>query len=176
MKSALMREHSRPAVAWLLVIATTWAAFTPAVSVAEKMKPEEIIAKHLEAVGASETRESVKTRIISGTVVATFRAPGTGQVNGLTVLASEGEKNLLGMTFGTSNNNYPQEKLGFDGNDVTASYLRPGVRSPLGNFLLTHKVVVKQGLIGGVLSQSWPLFDLAGKKPKLEYAGTKKLG
>jgi hypothetical protein len=175
-KSNRIREYSRAVAAWLLVALIASATFGPAASARDKLKPEEVVAKHLEAVGAAETRDSVKTRIISGTAVATFRSPGTGQVSGLAVLASEGEKNLLGMTFGTSNNNYPQEKLGFDGNDVSASYLRPGVRSPLGNFLLTHKAVVKQGLIGGVLSQAWPLYDLAGKKPKLEYAGTKKVG
>jgi len=142
---------------------------------AQKLKPEELVSKHLEALGAAETRESVETRITNGTVVVTFREPGTGQVGGRVVLASEGVKNMLAMVFDNSSN-YTQEKLGFDGNEVSGSYVRPGTRSTLGDFLLTHKTIVKQGLVGGVLSQSWPLLDMSGKKTKLEMSGTKKIG
>jgi hypothetical protein len=141
----------------------------------QKLKIDELVSKHLEAIGAVETRESNKTRIISGTVVVTFRVPGTGQVGGRVVLASEGAKNLLGMVFDNSVNS-SQEQLAFDGNDVSGSYIRPGARSTLGDFVLTHKAILRQGLIGGVLSQAWPLFDLAGRKAKLEMSGTKKIG
>lgn len=141
---------------------------------AQKLKSDELVAKHLEAIGHAETRESNKTRIITGTVVVTFKEPGTGQVGGRVVLASEGAKNLLGMVFDNSVN-YSQEKLGFDGSEVSGSYIRPGSRSTLGDFVLTHKVILKQGLIGGTLSQSWPLFDSSGKKGKLEMSGTKKI-
>jgi hypothetical protein len=147
----------------------------PAFGQEQKIKQEELIAKHLEAIGAAETRDSIKSRIITGTAAATFKEPGTGQVGGRVVLASEGIKNLLGMVFDNAVN-YSQEKVGYDGADVSASYLRPGVRSLLGDFLLTHKAVIKQGLIGGTLSQSWPLSDAAGRKFKTEMAGMKKNG
>src|SRR5438128_1157852 len=149
---------------------------SPPVAVqAQKLKADELIAKHLEAIGAAETRDSSKSRIITGMVAVTFRAPGTGQVGGRVVLASEGVKSLLGMVFDNSVN-YSQEKLGFDGSDVSASYARPGARSTLGDFVLTHKTIVKQGLLAGVLSQGWPLFDLAGRKAKMEMSGTKRIG
>jgi outer membrane lipoprotein-sorting protein len=35
---------------------------------------------------------------------------------------------------------------------------------------------MKAGIMGGELSQAWPLLDLAGRKPKLSGGGTKKLG
>jgi hypothetical protein len=140
----------------------------------EKMEPEELITRHLEATGAAETRDSVKSRIITGDVSVTFKEPGTGQVGGRVVLASEGIKNLVGMVFDNAVN-YSQEKLGYDGTDVSASYLRPGARSPLGDFLLTHKTMAKQGLIAGTLSQSWPFYDAAGRKFKIEMAGMKKI-
>jgi len=147
----------------------------PRARAVDKLKPEEIVAKHLEAIGAAETRDSIKTRIIVGTVALAFQAPKLAQGLGRAVLASEGEQNLFGMVFDNSPN-YPYEKVGFDGKEVTASYVRPGVRSPLGNFLLTHKAIVRGGLVGGVLSQSWPLFNLSGAKGKVEGGGTKKIG
>lgn len=140
----------------------------------EKLKPEEIVARHLAAVGADETRASIKTRVIQGTANVTFRAPSIGQASGRVVMASEGSKHMVGMAF--DNTGYPQERLGYDGNDATAGYIRPGQRSNLGEFLLTHKPIMRQGLLGGVLSEAWPLYDLEEKKPKLEGGGTKKIG
>jgi hypothetical protein len=147
----------------------------PATSNAQKLSAEEIIAKHLEAIGPAETRNSVTSRIFSGTVVVTFREPSTGQLGGRVVLASVDTKNMLAMVFDNSTN-YPHEKVGYDGSEVSSSYLRPGARSTLGDFLITHKTVIKNGLIGGELSQAWPLIDLAGRKAKVETAGTKKIG
>src|SRR5688572_15210916 len=144
------------------------------VMVIQKLQPEEIVAKHLESIAAAETRASVKTVLADGTAIATFRSPKTAQLTGQVVIASAGNKNMVGMIF--ENSTAAQEKFGFDGNEVTTSYVRPGIRSSLGDFLSTHKVVLKQGLLGGVLSTSWPLLDLAERGGKLEFAGTKKIG
>jgi hypothetical protein len=139
----------------------------------DKMRPEEIVAKHLEAIGAAETRASVHSRIVSGTVAVNYRSPTIAQFGGTVILASDSSKNLLAMNFDMTN--YSQEKFGFDGGDVTVSYMRPGKRSTFGDFLLTHKNVIKEGLVGGVLSDAWPLLNLSDKKQKLEYKGTKKI-
>ncbi|MGH9901382.1 MAG: hypothetical protein ACRD68_06100 [Pyrinomonadaceae bacterium] len=172
MKSIRVRKCGQTVIAWLLV---TIVASSPFARAGEKLKPEEVVARHRESIGAAETRASIKSRIITGTVVATFRAPGTGQVGGRVVLASHGEKSMVGMIFDNSTN-YPHEKIGFDGKDVSVSYVRPGVRSTLGDFLLTHKTVVSLGLLGGALSESWPLSNLSEKKGRLESDGTKKIG
>jgi hypothetical protein len=82
---------------------------------------------------------------------------------------------MVGMVFDNMPD-YPHEKFGFDGKDVSISYVRPGARSALGDFLLTHKNVIKQGVMGGVLSGSWPFFNETEKKGKMESGGTKKLG
>lgn len=140
----------------------------------QKLKTEEIIAKHLEAIGGAETLQSVTTRLVTGTAVATFKEPGTGQVGGRVVLASEGPKNMMAMVFDNATN-YPHEKVGFDGKDVSTSYASPGARSTLGDFLWTYKAIVKQGVFGGSLSQAWPLLDLAKTKVKVESGGTKKV-
>lgn len=175
MKRCPSYDHIRVLLACIL-IAAAWAAAPPRRARAgDKLKPEEIVARHLAAVGAAEARESIKTRIIEGTVALAFRAPRAAQGLGRAVLASEGEQNIFGMFFGDSPN-YPHEKVGFDGKAVTVSYVRPGVRSPLGDFLHTHEAIVRGGLVGGVLSQSWPLFDLSGGRGKVEGGGTKRIG
>jgi hypothetical protein len=56
-----------------------------------------------------------------------------------------------------------------------AAFVTPGVRSVLGNFLMTNDVIVKQGLMGGTLSSTWPLLDVGSRSAQLEYAGTRKI-
>ncbi len=139
----------------------------------EKLKPEEIVARHLESIATAEARASTHTIIAAGTVVATFASPNPGKFEGQVVMASEGMKNLLGMEFGSAN--YSGENISFDGEEVSVGYARAGVRSNLGDLVTTYKALVKNGLVGGTLSQSWPLYDLKATKHKLEYKGTKKI-
>ncbi len=140
-------------------------------SLAEKMKAEEIVARHLESIGPAKARASA--RIIAGTSQVIFRTPPPGQAIGRAVLASDGLKYLVGMSFPSPI--YPREELGFNGNSFVAAFVTPGVRSVLGSFLMTHDLIFKQGLMGGALSTSWPLLDLAGRNAQLEYVGVRKL-
>jgi hypothetical protein len=139
----------------------------------DKMKPEEIVAKHLESVGAAETFDSIRSRIIAGPVVAVMRAPGTAKFEGQAILASEGSKNTIGMGFEKAGKY--EERFAFDGSNVTVGYARPGNRGYWGDFLLTHENIIKMGLVGGVLSDAWPLRNLSESKQKLEYDGMKKI-
>lgn len=146
----------------------------PAAPPPDKMKPEEVIAKHLESIGTAEARAKVKSRIIQGTAVATYRVGGTGTAQGGAVLASQGNGSLISIVYG--NQEYPYERMGYDGKTLTVSEVRPGQRSTLGKFLLAHDMMFKEGLIGGVLSSAWPLFDVSARNAKLKYAGLKKVG
>jgi hypothetical protein len=139
----------------------------------QKLKPEDVVARHLASIGDDKARAAITTRIISGTSHVIFRTAPTGQASGRSVLASDGAKNLIGMSFPSPV--YPREHLGFDGNSFVAAYVTPGVRSPLGAFLMTHNLIFKQGLMGGALSSGWVLSDLAGHADQLEYAGLKKI-
>jgi hypothetical protein len=88
-------------------------------------------------------------------------------------MASEGNKHLLDMYFGQVN--YPFERTAYDGDTTTVGFLRPGVRSPLGNFLYTYSVLLKTGLVGGTLSSAWPFLNGAEKSLHTELSGKKKL-
>lgn len=139
----------------------------------EKMKPEELIAKHLESLGAPDKRAAANQRVITGTAVVTFRQGGRGQLQGNARLVSEREKSLISMVFG--NLDYPHEKLGFDGSKFTTSQARPGVRTILGRYLTTNDWVFREGLMGGTLSSAWPLADLTARNAKVQYDGIKKI-
>jgi hypothetical protein len=139
-----------------------------------KLTPAEVVAKHLESIGSAEARTGVRGIMARGSVIITIRQGGNGQIAGQTVMASQGNANLINMTFDSPA--YPGDSLKFDGKKFTASQYKPGSRTPLAQFFLDHDTLFKEGLAGGTLSASWPLLDLQQKNPKLEYAGLKKVG
>lgn len=168
-RGSLERTH------YLMLMLLVVVGFSPSALGQEKLKAEDVVARHIESVGNAAARTAIKNRIALGTVVVSFRAPAVGQVPGRIVMASEGDKHLIGMMFdGIAN--YPHEKLGYDGKKVSVSYVRPGARSTLGDLMKQFDSVIKQGLVGGSLSSAWPLYDLSTSKPKLEYSGIKKAG
>ncbi|MBV9927700.1 MAG: hypothetical protein JOZ96_21960 [Acidobacteria bacterium] len=151
---------------------------TPRAAVAarpdDKMRAEDVIAKHLEALGPQAARAAAKTRIVAGTSRAIFKARSTsGAIDGQVVIASDSNKVVFGMKFDAPN--YPGERFGFDGKKFTVGYLTPGVRSQIGNFALTNSEIFKEGLVGGTLTSAWPFLNLSERKAKLEYGGTEKV-
>ena len=140
----------------------------------KKLTPVELIARHLESIGPVEARSRVRGMRIKGTCLLTVRQGGNGQVSGQAVMASRESLNSINMAFDAAG--YPSESLKFDGKKFTASQFRPGYRTSLAQFFLTHDFLFKEGLVGGTLSASWPLLDLQQKNPRLEYAGIKRIG
>ena len=166
---------SRVFAAFIVAFLFIAGARVPTVSVTaeEKMKPEELIAKHLESIGTAEARAAVHNRIINGLSELTLRQGGTGNLVGSVLMASEGTKNMIMMSFNRAD--YGSERISYNGHKLSVAQIRPGVRSPTGEFFRTHEEMFKEGLVGGTLSQSWPLLNVAERKPKLEYGGTKKI-
>ena len=170
MKIARLVKQSSILLSVYLTLVPGAAAQSPK---ADKIKPEEVVARHLESIGTARARAAVTTRIIAGTSQVIIRTPPPGQAVGKAVLASEGVKSLFGMSFPSPV--YPREQLGFNGNSFMAAFSTPGVRSGLGNFLMMHEIIFRHGLMGGTLTSAWPLLDLESHHAQLEYAGTKKL-
>lgn len=169
MKNIKINSLKRFGVACIL----SFSLVANALAVGDKITPEEIIAKHLEAIGSAEARAAVKSMTIIGTSKATFFGRGSGVAEGITVLASQGEKYLVAMKF--NNPDYPFEKLGYDGDTFSVGFVRPGVRSNLGSFLRINETTFKRGIMSGVLSTSWELLNFDEKDAKLKYAGIKKI-
>jgi hypothetical protein len=139
----------------------------------EKLKPEEIVAKHLDSIGSEADRASVKTRVILGVSKYVRHGPGGGSTEGRAVLASQDEKYMFGMKFGVPG--YDIESVAFDGKGLTVGYVAPGVRSALESFFRNHESTFKHGLLAGTLSSSWQLLNMNEEKVRLKYSGTKKI-
>ena len=165
--------NHRPAIAIILTLLFFTHISGSSTPVADKVTAEELVAKHLQAIGTAEARKTNRSRIVAGTSLMNLKTGGRGTSNGAALLASQNDKVLLKAEFNSPS--YPFEKIGFDGRKLHAKQYSPGVRSPLSEFFMSHDKVFAEGLIGGTLSSAWPLLDLAARGPKLQYAGTEKI-
>lgn len=139
-----------------------------------KLTPADVVSKHLESIGPPEARARVQGTRIKGASVVSVKLCGEGQVEGQALLASQGTANLINLKFETSE--YPYEMLRFDGKKFIAIPFKPGSRTCLAQFFQDNEVIFKEGLAGGILSESWPLLNIGERNPKLEYSGLKKVG
>ncbi len=139
----------------------------------DKLKPEDLVARHLDAIGSAEARAAVKTRAVAGTVTFSSRVGGVGTMAGEGVMLSSGNRLRLNMKFPAVN--YPAENVAFDGTRPYTSFMPNGARSKLSAFLASQDALLKEGLLGGVLSTTWSLARLSELQPKLEYRGLKKI-
>lgn len=141
---------------------------------AADMKPEDIVAKHLDSVGTAQARAASKSRVVEGTVSYRILVGGAGNLEGKSVLVSQDQK--LHFMMKLNNNLYRGEQFIFDGNKDEVSFSTVNQRrSQFGEFVFVQDVVLREGLLGGALSTAWPLYDLNERKPKLSYEGMKKV-
>lgn len=144
----------------------------PAEGKKEKLKPEELVALHLESVGPAESLAGRTSCAAQGQTK--FEVIGDrGLLNGPSNLLSEGKKLHMAMIF--SVDTYPGEEMVFDGEKVEVGQLQPGVRTALGEFLLQYDEIIQEGVFGGVLYSDWVLQDLERRNPKLKYDGLKEV-
>jgi len=141
---------------------------------ADKLSTDEIVTKHLAAIGSTADTAASHTRVATGTTQARLRLTNAPvELSGPAQIASDGDQFLLAMIFQA--NNYPHEKASFDGENQVIGVLTQGGRSLLGNFLSSQPSLLKHGLIGGVLSSAWPLYHLDRRDAKLSYSGMDKI-
>lgn len=141
---------------------------------AAELKPEEVVARHLESVGTPEARAASTSRVMEAAAHFKLLVGGVGLLDGNSVLISEQRKLQFMLKF--SDVQYAGERFISDGNRVQVISNSAGHnRSAFADFVYNHDEIVKEGLLGGTLSTAWPLFDLEGRKAKLSYAGLKTI-
>jgi hypothetical protein len=138
-------------------------------------KPEEIVAKHLDSIGGAEARAAAKSRVVQGALRFKILVGGGGEVVGSWGRVSEQRKSSFVMRFGKGD--WRGEQFIFDGDKTSfAAATSSHLRSNFAQFVNGHDFIVKEGLLGGVLSTAWALQNLVPGKVKLESLGLKKVG
>lgn len=85
------------------------AAFSSAYTFGQKLKPEDILLKHLDSLGSAEARAAASNWIIVGDASARFISTKDQTVQGRIVIASDGNKNFLGLNMNSSS--YPRRPV-----------------------------------------------------------------
>jgi len=143
-----------------------------------KLKADDIVKRHLDAIGPAPRLAAIRTRVIVGRTRMKLEAgevgPGaSAMVAGTLSLAGTGHKYRIALPFQYSD--YWGEQFVYDGakTDVGFAYIQK--RSPIGDFIYRYDMILEEGLFGGVLSTAWPLLECEVRQPKLEYVGLKKM-
>ena len=140
----------------------------------KKLKPEELVELHLDSIGPAELLENTESRVFRGRGVWKVMIGGQGHVPGAVFQASEGAS--CSFRFDTEGNpSYYGEHLIFNGENVRIFQGFQNGRSHLGEFFQANQGIIREGLLGGVTSTAWPLLALETRRPKLKYAGLKKV-
>jgi hypothetical protein len=165
MAARLERLHVIAIFLLTVPLSFAWAAEAGQIS-----KPEDLVAKHLEALGSADARAAAKNRLAQGTAQYTIVVGGAGTLDGSSTIVSDGDKYLLLMKF--PNNTYRGEQIVTNGDKVNVAFTSPQhTRSPFGEFVRVQDAVIKEGLLCGELSTAWALLHTDQRKPKLKLKG-----
>jgi hypothetical protein len=141
---------------------------------AADMKPEEIVAKHLDSIGTAEVRGAVKSRAVQGKLRFKVLVGGGGEVVGSWGRVSEQRKSNFVMRFGTGE--WRGEQFVFDGDKASfAAATSSHHRSAFADFVSSQDFIIKEGLLGGELSTAWALQNLDPGRVKFDSLGLKKI-
>lgn len=141
---------------------------------AADMKPEDLVAKHLDSIGTAEVRAGTKSRVVQGTSLFKVRIGASGELSGTSAFVSEGRKSILMVKL--ANNDYRGEQFTTDGDKVSVAATTSSHKwSDFGEFVKAQDQIVREGLLGGELTTAWALLNLNENKAKLNFDGEKKI-
>jgi hypothetical protein len=151
----------------------TWLA-TPLYGGEPAMTAEDLVAKHLNGLGSAEARGAAKTRVVRGALAYRILVGGGGRLDGKMGLVTDGHK--VRVMLKLAQPDYKGENFAFNGDEVQVAYSNAGqTRSLFATFIYSQDAILREGLLGGVLSTGWALSDLSDHKAKVEYQGLKKV-
>src|SRR5882762_3619167 len=106
----------------LLAVVIAVAGFAgSSVPAKDKPKAEELVTKHLDALGTVEARAALKSLNVEGNLLTKFLRGGSGTAGGPFSMVSTGHKILMEAKFNTPA--YPGESYAFDGEKKTIGYV-----------------------------------------------------
>lgn len=139
----------------------------------QDLTPQQVLAKHYESIAPKAKLGDLKTLFAGGVSEFESRMPivrGGGRV----VVISDPRNFYFLMSLNSKD--YPFEKIGMFGDNVSLPFTTSGNRSTLGAFLLDNSRVLSDSIFGGTMSLRW-INNVASNNSKLKMisAGTKKL-
>ena len=159
-----MRRANRYLVLSALVFLANWRA-VPLYGGELAMSAEELVARHLNALGSAEVRAAAKTRVVQGSAVYRILVGGSGHLDGKTGLVTDSRKVRWMVKLPSD---YKGESVAFDGDSVQVAFSNANqTRSPFSALVSAQDAILRDGLLGGVLSTAWALLDVPDRKPKL---------
>src|SRR5712692_3921556 len=124
----------------ILVALTNWPA-VPLYGGEPAMKPEDLVTRHLEALGSAEARVAAKTRVVQGAAVYRILVGGGGHLDGKTGLVSEGRK--LRFMVKLPQNDYKGESVAFNGDAIQVAHSNANQsRSPFSSFVSSQDAIL----------------------------------
>ena len=94
--------------------------------------------------------------------------------DGKAVIVSEGNKLQMPLKINAPQYTGERFKRYGDRTSIEATNVNQ-TRSELGTRLESDDSPIREGLIGGVLTTGWPLFDMGAHKGRVQYLGLKRL-
>lgn len=156
----------------LLVFFSLAATIFAGIVQAEELKLDEVIDKHVNAIGKKDVRGLIKNRLITGANEFNSKLPVV-KGGGKALVVSD--KDNLFFLLSLNSKEYPFEKIGYFKDKVSLPFVTAGTRSPLGAFLSDHGKLLDSGLFMGSMSARWILLEPARYGGKLILGGTKKI-
>ncbi len=123
----------------------------------QKLKPEDVVAKHIEAAGGIENLTAAMNRAAAGSANFRSKLPAK-ETDGRAIIASDGKNQMFFLQLNSQE--YPNEKIGHFAGKTELPFVTAGARSPLGAFLADHDSILRDGLFLGVLNSNWALLNL----------------
>ena len=152
----------------LLVLAAT-------VKAQEKLTAEDILQRHLDSVGTAAIRSAARSRVVEASASdRILLGANPAPYDGKAVIVSEGNKLQMLLKINAPQYTGERFKRYGDRTSIEATNVNQ-TRSELGTLLESDDSPIREGLIGGVLTTGWPLFDMGAHKGKVQYQGLKKI-
>jgi hypothetical protein len=168
-----MLPKSLIAASCATVVLGLFTAARPARSQDAKLKPEQLIAKHLDSIGSPAKLKELKTLTTVGIAHVEYRVGGKATFDGDGNLVSDGTSSRFALRFPAKE--YPGEGFVSDGAKTLITRISPDNRSQLGQFIFENDFLLKEGLLFGSLSSAWALQHIAAKQPRLDVTGIKMI-
>jgi hypothetical protein len=159
--------RNRPFLAILALFAMLSTAYA-----GDKLTTEELISKNIDSIITAKIDKPPLGRAGSGAAIRDVLLGGTGHREGKATFVSKADDFQLILDFNSAE--YQGEQYTWSGGHSRVSASGIDKFSAMAQFVQTHEVILRDGLLGGTLNNGWALMTTTAHNPKMHYDGLKK--